>query len=127
MREVIMEMQSRMMRMKTIDTGALKGSPSSRVSEIGAGGEAVLLFKEYGRYLDMGVNKYNPLGGVKQIGVALQNASDKNKGMKPRKIYSPVAYGKLNGLMGDLLYGYTEETIQALKNELENGKQNITS
>ena len=39
---------------------------------------------------------------------------------KPKKIYSKIAYGKLNFLQGQLLYGYTEETIATLKNEMQN-------
>lgn len=121
MLEVEQAMTKRITQYKAVKSGSLKNSPRHTVSDNGAGGTAKLYFVEYGRFIDMGVNKFNPLGGAKAISGALREKSEENKGIKPKKIYSKVAYGKLNGLIGDLLYGYTEETISMLKNTLQYG------
>lgn len=105
--EVIQGMERSIIKKGVVDTGALKSSLSGHANgEVGK-----LIFKEYGRYIDMGVSKGNPLS----------NALKSEKKRKAKKIYSPIAYGKLNGLIGDLMYGLTEQTIQTIKTELENG------
>lgn len=117
------EMARRIVKAKAVDSADLLHSLSHRVS--GAGdysteGTFHLLFNEYGRFLDMGVTKGHPLGGIKATQKILKNGRQKN--LKPRKIYSPVVYGKLNWLMGELAYGFTEEAIEQIKNNL-NGIQ----
>lgn len=90
----------------------------------GNGATAELLFKEYGRYIDMGVGRSHPLGGLAQTKLALKsrqyegNAFIKDKKRSPKKFYSPTVYGKLTYLENKLLHGYTEETIAMLKQEL---------
>lgn len=116
MREVTHSMDVRINQLKVVDTGGLKASPSSSVHESGSmGAEGKLMFSEHGRFVDMGVNRYYPIGRMKS------QLKDKATKLKPRKFYSKVAYGKLNGLMGDLSYGFTEEAISLLKSELQNG------
>ena len=111
--EVSVAMAQAIEQKNAIKTKQLKNSIRSRIITLGQSSvQGELIFEEYGRFLDMGVNRYNPLGGLGGITQALQ-------GMKPRKIYSPIAFGKLNGLMGSLLYGFTEETIRSLKQELQ--------
>jgi len=113
--DVIQKMGAAIERNDAVDTERLKKSLAYSIQTLGNSSvQGELSFDQVGRFLDMGVNKHNPLGGVKEIGTALQAKS----GMKPRKIYASIVYGNLNGLMGDLLYGFSEETIQTLKKEL---------
>lgn len=92
----------------------------------GAGVQATLSFREYLRYVDMGVGRGHPLGGLKAVKVELQsrnrvgNKFVKDNVRKPKKIYSKTAYGNLTWMYNNLLYGFTEETIALLKQELEN-------
>lgn len=115
---------------RATDTGDLKNSISSQVAKLtAAGGTAELKFKDYGRFLDMGVGRGHPIGSVaknRDMVVLATNGRVRNaQGVrKPVKFYSKIAYGKLNGLMQDLLYGLTEETIEKLKTELQNGNHN---
>lgn len=96
------------------------------------GGTGQLKFNEYLRFVDMGVGRSHPLGGMTTMKVTLQAQQKtgavqiKNKTRKPKKIYSKIAYGKLNYLTNRLLYGYTEETIALLKQELEKTNTNGT-
>lgn len=108
-------------------TGELKNSIASQVQKINsAGGTSELKFKEYGRFIDMGVGRGHKMGANAAhrdtITLATNGQKRNNKGIRPPvKIYSKIAYGKLNGLMQDLLYGLTDETIEKIKTELENG------
>ena len=91
----------------------------------GAGVEASLSFKEYLRFVDMGVGRGHPLGGLKAVKVELLTRKGGNKlvkdnTFKPRKIYAKVAYGKLTPMYNRLLYGFTEETVAMLKLQLQN-------
>lgn len=113
--EVIQEMGRAIERKDVIDTQRLKNSLRFRLQQLGNSSfQGELIFDEAGRFVDMGVNNHNPLGGVKEIGRSIE----RRNGMKPKKIYASIAYGKLNGLMGDLLYGFSEETINTIKQEL---------
>lgn len=84
-----------------------------------------LSFKEYLRFIDMGAGRAHPLGGLKSMEVALKAnkyvglAKVKDRVRKPKKIYAKEAYGKLGWLYAKLLYGFSEETIAAIKAELE--------
>ena len=88
---------------------------------------ANLSFQNVLRFVDMGVGRGHPLGGIKLVTVELQSRKQsglsqvKDKGRKAKKIYSKTAYGKLNYLENRLLHGYTEEAIAQIKQELENG------
>lgn len=84
----------------------------------GNGAIAKLSFKEYLRFVDMGVGKGVPIGGIKDMREKIKTKGHKSR--KSKKIYSKTAYGKLSWLQGKLLYGYTEETIAMLKNEMTN-------
>ena len=86
---------------------------------------ATLQFKEYLRMVDMGVGKSHPLGGLQSMRTALHSSNKmgtmlvKDTVRKPKKIYSKPAYGKLTWLQNKLLYGFTEETIALLKNNMQ--------
>lgn len=107
-------------------TGDAIRSLSYQAMQLGEGGTASLSFKEYLRFVDMGVGRGHPLGGLRSMSVTLQAQKRSGKVLmksrirKPKKVYSKVAYGKLTWLQNQLLYGYTEETINALKAELQN-------
>lgn len=106
-------------------TGEGIASISHKVLQAGGGALGELSFNEYLRFVDMGVGRAHPLGGLKATEVALQSskktgfALEKDKTRKPKKIYSKPAYGLLGSLYGKLSYGYTEEVIAALKQELQ--------
>jgi hypothetical protein len=86
---------------------------------------ANLRFKEYLRFVDMGVGRGHPLGGLKAVKVALQASNTvgdiliKDRVRKPKKVYSKTAYGKLTWLENKLLHGFTEEAIAVLKKNIE--------
>ncbi|MES2457203.1 MAG: hypothetical protein V4594_16735 [Bacteroidota bacterium] len=116
-------------RLKVGETG--EGAASIAYSSLvqGAGVEAKLSFKEYLRFVDMGVGRGHPLGGLKTVRVELKSRKNggnkfvKDDTFKPRKIYARVVYGKLTPMYNRLLYGFTQETIDMLKKELEQANQ----
>jgi hypothetical protein len=112
--DVVQAMQRSITKNNAIKTGALRDSLSASAND----NVGKLMFKEYGRFIDMGVGRGKNLSQVKQKQDKLTKGTRKLR--KRKKIYSPIAYGKLNGLMGDIMYGLTEETIAAIKNELQN-------
>ena len=90
----------------------------------GTGAVSQLSFKQYLRFVDMGVGKGHPLGGMTSMKLTLLSQKktgsvqlNKN-GRKPKKVYSKPAYGKLNWLENQLLYGYSEQTKALLQAEL---------
>jgi hypothetical protein len=100
-------------------------SMAYKMAASGSGVASQLSFKEYLRMVDMGVGRGHPLGGLRATVVTLQSrnksglAQIKDRVRKPKTfIYSKTAYGQLNGLINDLLFGYTEEAIAILKTEL---------
>lgn len=88
-----------------------------------------LSFKEYLRFVDMGVGNSHPLGGLKLMRVTLQSKHKeglvqvKDNTRKPKKIYSKTAYGNLTWLQNKLLYGLTEETKKLIIKELESNER----
>ena len=76
-------------------------SLSYQALQQGAGGTANLSFKEYLRYVDMGVGRGHPLGGLTAMSVTLKGQRKtgmvqiKDNVRRPKKIYSKIAYGKL--------------------------------
>lgn len=121
MARVIRSVQIDMQRKKVGQTGEAAQSLDSRVhSQTGE-----LIFRQYLRFVDMGVAKSHPLGGLaktKAVLLASRGGGEvftKDRTVKPRKVYSKNAYGNLSWLQGKILYGYTEETIEMLKKELQ--------
>ena len=121
MARVIRAVQIDMQRRNIGKSGEAESSLSSTANENGGR----LSFREYLRFVDMGVGRSHPLGGLKRTKVALQASRQtgeiltKDNTRKAKKVYSKNAYGNLNWLQGKILYGYTEETIEMLKKELE--------
>lgn len=105
-----------------------------QVANSGEGAASKLSFHEYLRMVDMGAGRGHPLGGLKSTLVTLQSSNKsgfvqtKDNTRKPKTfLYSKVAYGNLTGLQNELLYGYTEEAITMLKQELANNNQQTTN
>lgn len=125
LQEAANAMQLAAVRTKTGKTG--EGLKSIAYNALQSGGGAVgqLKFKEYLRMVDMGAGRGHPLGGLTamKLTLAAQNkegyAQVKDKMRKPKKIYSKPVYGKITFLQNQLLYGYTQETIEMLKNEMQ--------
>jgi hypothetical protein len=128
MQQVTEVMQVAARRNKVNKTGEGMKSLAYTAIQQGAGGHATLSFKEYLRFVDMGVGRGHPLGGLTTMKVTLQSsnreglAQVKDKVRKPKKIYAKPAYGRLGWMYNKLLYGYTEETIAMLKKEMGNGE-----
>lgn len=123
---VIVALRQQYNKYKIGESGDGFNSFSASTQMLGAGAMGGLSFNEYLRFIDMGVGRAHPLGGLTNTKVTLEFhgktgfATEQNKTRKPKKFYSKTAYGKLNWLEGKLLYGYTEETIAMLKNNLQN-------
>lgn len=118
--DVVVAMERSIRKNNAIKTGALRDSLNAAAND----NVGKLIFKEYGRFIDMGVGRGKGLGAVKAANDKLSGKQRKLR--KRKKIYSPIAYGKLNGLIGDLMYGLTEETIATIKNELQPTSTPIT-
>jgi len=110
-------------------TGEGLQSLAYQVAQSGEGAVSKLSFHEYLRMVDMGAGRGHPLGGLKSTLVTLQAsnksgfAQTKDNVRKPKTfLYSKTAYGNLTGLQNELLYGYTEEAIATLKEELAKTK-----
>ncbi len=115
---VIKDMQAAILQTQSVDSRTLLQSLSYNVYQQYADGNGNLSFAEWGRFLDMGVSRGHPLGGIQATKKALQKGNS-NK-IKPRKIYSPIVYGQLNGLIARLSSGFTQATIDTIKNNLIN-------
>lgn len=123
-RRVVQRMRQAVTQRKAKKTGDLKNSITGSASATGNSGTASIKFKEYGRFVDMGVGRGHPLGGMAalQQNLILASGGEKRNAKSPRKakkIYSKVAYGQLGTLMSDLAYGYTQETINQIKSQLQ--------
>ena len=120
-----------MERQKIGASGDALRSISGSVTMKAAGGASLLSFKEYLRFVDMGVGRKHPLGGLKETIVSLKAqdkegiAFAKDNVRRPKKVYSKTAYGNLTTLYNRLLYGFTEETVAMLKKEIEQKNVNI--
>lgn len=82
----------------------------------GNDGEFRLSFLEYGRMLDMGAGR-GAQHSIKENRKAYRRVSDHHI-RQPKKWYSPTAYGSLNRLIGSLVNGYADGTLNLLKNNL---------
>ena len=105
-------------------SGSLKNNISHRVFTNANTSTMELSFPIQGRYIDMGVGKGHPIGSKNLVQKAIKGKSGRTLkakiGRKRQKVYAAVAYGKLGGLVGDLAYGLTQETINTIKEELKN-------
>lgn len=118
MESVLEGMRLAAARQKVGVTGEGLNSLAYNVLNQGTGAVAKLSFKEYLRFVDMGVGKGSPIGGIAEMREKIRTKGTKAR--KSKKIYSKTAYGKLSWLQGKLLYGYTEETVAMLKSQMSN-------
>jgi hypothetical protein len=96
-------------------TEDLRKSISGKTVKGGAQSDGVanLFFNEYGRMVDMGAGR-----SVKRTGkLSAKQKREANKLRKPKKFYSPIAYGNLNPLINELQYGLTDEVVAAIKKQ----------
>lgn len=117
--ESVMEgMRQAAVKQKVGITGKGINSLAYNVLNQGNGAVGKLSFEEYLRFVDMGVGKGSPIGGIAEMREKIKTKGTKRR--KSKKIYSKTAYGKLSWLQGRLLYGYTEETVAMLKSQISN-------
>lgn len=74
-------------------------------------GGVTISFLQHGRFQDMGA------GRRPQVNTS-ESVRRQYGARKPKKFYSPIAYGYLNSLIGRVAYGYSEETMNSIKSEL---------
>jgi hypothetical protein len=122
--DVIAVMERSIRKNRKVDTEGLLGSLDHSAQGTTSGAVGRILFNRYGRYVDMGVGRGHRLGGgIEKLQAAILASQGRDRFArpvrKPVKIYSPIAYGKLNGLIEDIAYGFTKETITRLRAELE--------
>lgn len=119
-KETVEAMVQAAKRMKVKDRGDLLASIGFKVaSRDNAQGGVEIIMADHGPFQDMGVGR----------GASLAVTNGKRRSRltrrRPKKFYSPVAYGHLNSLIGMLQFGLVEEVVEEIKNELQN--QNRTS
>ena len=102
-------------RLDVRDTEALLNSITFKVTGANqySQGEIQLIFRGYGRFVDMGVGKGR---AIKNTQVNRRNKYVKRKA---KKIYSPIAYGLINKLISQLQYGLTDDVINSIKSQLQ--------
>lgn len=102
-------------RLDISETNALLNSIYYKVTAANqySQGEIQLIFRGYGRFVDMGVGKGRALKG--------SQVSNRNKyaKRKAKKFYSPIAYGLINKLIGNLQYGLTNDVINNIKSQMQ--------
>lgn len=119
-------------KLKVNATGEGVKSIAYTVATSGSGAVSNLSFKEYLRFVDMGVGRGHPLGGLTQTKVTLQAqnksglAFKKDTTFRAKKMYSKPAYGNLTILNNQLLYGLNEEVKENIIKELQQNGSNIS-
>jgi len=112
--DVMANMVKEINRLDAKDTEALLKSITYKVVPANqfAQGEVKIIFKEYGRMVDMGVGRGRSLKNTQT------NRRNKYVTRKAKKIYAPVAFGLINKLIGSLQYGLTNDIINNIKSQL---------
>ena len=102
-------------RLDAKDTEALLNSITYKVTGATqySQGEIQLIFKGYGRFVDMGVGRGRSLKNTQL------NRRNKYVTRKAKKIYSPIAYGLLNKLISQLQYGLTDDVIKSIQSQIQ--------
>lgn len=108
---VLRAMRQEILRLDVKDRKALLNSIDYKVKASNASYQGLfqLIMADYGPFQDMGVGR----------GIGLKVTNGKRKRLltqrRPRKFYSPIAYGNLNSLIGMLQFGLTDDVIDKLK------------
>ena len=132
MKRVTTAMRIQAARLKIGVTDAGINSLAYQTMQSGAGAYSQLTFANYLRFIDMGVGRGHPLGGLTSMKVTLALSSKngmtqvKDKIRKPKKFYSAIAYGNIGHMIGKLSYGFTEETIALLKQNMQENGSSIS-
>ena len=108
-----------------IKTGNLKGGIKVEVLQSGdVGGELRFIFPDYGRFIEINYHKGSD-NGFKAFGSKNRsNMKSKNKfksktaHKKDTRWYAKNAFGYLNSLIGELMYGFTEEVQADIRDSL---------
>ena len=112
-------------KLKSNATGEAINSVAYTTAAQGSGAVAQLSFKEYLRFVDMGVGRGHPLGGTSSMQITLMAHKKTGAARKPKKVYSKPAWSKITYLQNQLLYGFSEEAIRALKEEINENEKLI--
>jgi hypothetical protein len=115
--EVETELKKALQRMHIGVSDELFQSIKSQVIRASTTGDGkfMLSFLEYGRMVDIGTGR----GGR---GKAVENRKKNRQawaGRKPKKFYSKTAYGMLNRLIENIMYGYQEASAETVKSALQ--------
>jgi hypothetical protein len=116
-RRVSEELAKSIDRLDAKVTGERRLSILTRTKEANASfeGQSHVLFHEYGRMVDMDAGRNVSRKGKKTA----REKRELNKMRRPKKFYSPTAYGLLNPLINELQYGLTEEVIANIQQQFE--------
>jgi len=103
-------------RLKLKESGHLQEGPKVEVLKSGmVGGELRFIFPDYGRFIEINYHKGTSNANSAFSGknkTAFQKKKDKFKSKsnhrKDTRWYARNAYGYLNSLIGELMYGFTE-------------------
>ena len=121
---LIQEINSKDLISKGTKDAHLKDSISFQVKEAGSsGGELLIFFPTYGRFIEISYFKKsaNTKKSFGKSNTALWTSKPNRNLLRRKKDtrwYSKTVYGKLNHLVGELMWGLTEEISNQIKSEL---------
>jgi hypothetical protein len=108
-----------------VKTGNLKGGIKAEVNKSGeVGGELRFSFPDYGRFIEINYHKGSDNGfrafGSKNRGTLKSKNKFKSKTAhkKDTRWYAKNAYGYLNSLIGELMFGFTDEVREEIRDVL---------
>lgn len=113
-RELEDDLKNKIVSLKIGVTGKLKNSINTQVTNK----EVLLKFLWYGRMVDMGAGRKITGETIVSNSEAFEIAS----GRKPKKWYSPMAYGMLSVLAERIRYQAGDDAMRMLKEELTTDK-----
>jgi hypothetical protein len=106
-----------------IDSANLQNSLSYKVEKVAGNFQLSIIFKGYGRVLEMNQNKKKTANiESSEDTKAKFKISDK----KDYQWYSKNAYGSLNSLYSAISYGFSEEEVKRIKNVIASSADGTT-
>ncbi len=121
---MVQEINSKDLISKGTKDAHLKDSIYFEVKEAGSsGGQLLIFFPTYGRIIEIGYFKksLNTQTFSRKTNTALWTSKQNRKLLRRKKDtrwYSKTVYGKLNHLLGMLMWGLNEEISNQIKSEL---------
>jgi len=111
---------------KLIKSGSLQGAIGFEVKRAGkTGGELLFSFPDYGRFIEIRYfkrsenNKKAFSGENRAVFASKSNRIRNKRGLrKDTRWYSKTAYGSLNSLIGELMYGLTDAVKEIMRADL---------